>query len=397
VLPLVSPRGQITSKGTLLSLDLTGQVRSGAAWQGTTLDDTVAARFLGAFPIAKLKPRSESWQFFLTGPARARQKVGSTTLPVEVAKASVDFRHRRGDLPGATVQVEADGRLLAPARFQQFSLRDPATARFQGIFEAEKRSEKSDRTRWSLAVEAPGTVDWELGGKQLPLEQLKFQADFRRDRLDVPRATARLLGGAVTGSGEIDHLSSTQDFIAAVQADEVAFGPLAQVYSPGTETAGQLSGGFRLAGRGQPSATESQDFRGAGQATIREGDIFALPLLGPLSPLLSAVLPGTKTGYSKARDARASFSLSDGKLTTRDFEALTTAFVIKGGGEIDMNTKKVKLQARVNTRGPTGMLLYPVSRLLEYEADGTTADPAWRPAVLTLPGKLIPLPGVRRR
>ena len=134
-----------------------------------------------------------------------------------------------------------------------------------------------------------------------------------------------------------------------------------------------------------------------GQATIRDGDIFALPLLGPLSPLLSAVLPGTKSGYSKAREARASFTLADGQLTTRDFEALTTAFVIKGGGEISLDTKAVKLQARVNTRGPTGMLLYPVSRLLEFEAGGTTTDPGWKPAVLTLPGRLLPLPGGRRR
>lgn len=396
-LPLVSPRGQITSKGLVLSLDLTGEVRAGASWQGTSLEDTVEARFLGAFPVVRTPPRSETWQFFLTGPARARQTVGSSILSVEVDKATVDFRHRRGDTPGASVQVEAEGRVLAPVRFQQLSLRDPAAARFQGIFEAETRAAAANRTRWSLAIDAPGTVDWEIAGKSLPLQELKFDAVFRKDRLDVSRATARLLGGSVTGSGQVDRLSSTQDFIAAVQADGVNFGPLAEVYAPGTKTAGQLSGGFRVAGRAQPAAGESLNLRGAGQATVRDGDIFALPLLGPLSPLLSAVLPGTKTGYSKAREARASFVLNDGLLTTRDFEALTAAFVIKGGGEINLDTKRVDLQARVNTRGPTGMLLYPVSRLLEYTADGTTSDPAWKPGVLSLPGKLIPLPGGRRR
>jgi hypothetical protein len=73
------------------------------------------------------------------------------------------------------------------------------------------------------------------------------------------------------------------------------------------------------------------------------------------------------------------------------------AFVIKGGGEINLESKRVDLQARINTRGPTGMLLYPVSRLLEFEAQGTINDPAWTPGVLNLPGKLLPLPGVRRR
>lgn len=402
VLPLASPRGQIASKGPSLSLDLTGQVRSGASWRDTTLDSAAAARFLGSFPLIRTTPRSESWQFFLTGPIRARQKVGPTTLPVEVTKATVDFRHRRGDLPGATVQVEADGRLPAALRFHQLTLLDPATARFQGIFEAEKRPAGSDRTRWSLATESAGRVDWQIGGQSLPLEKLRFQADFRRNRLDIPRATATLFGGSVTGTGEIDRLSSTRDFIAAVQADNVSFGPLARLYSPDSATEGQLAGGFRVAGRGQPATdrpgiTTPANLRGSGQMTIRDGDIFALPLLGPLSPLLSAVLPGTRSGYSKARQAVASFTLENGVLTTGDFEALTGAFVIKGGGDVNLDTRRVNLAARINTRGPTGVLLYPVSRLLEYEADGTTADPAWKPTVLSLPGKLLPLPGILRR
>jgi hypothetical protein len=398
VLPLVGPRGQISAKGHRLSLDLTGQVAAGGSWKGTTLDDTISARFLGSFPLVPVQPRSEAWQFFLTGPARARQLVGTTTLPVEVAKAAVDFRHGREDLPGPSVQVGADGRLLAPSRFQRLALRDPATARFQGIFDAATRPPAAtDRTRWSLGVEGNGIVDWELDGQSLPLEKLRFQADYRRNRLDIPRATATLLGGTVTGSGEIDRLSSTQDFVAAVQADAVGFGPLARLYSPASTTAGQLSGGFRLSGRARPPANQSPNLRGSGQATIRDGDIFALPLLGPLSPLLSAVLPGTKSGYSKAREASASFVLDNNLLVTRDFEALTTAFIIKGGGQINLDTRRVNLQARINTRGPTGMILYPVSRLLEYEAEGTTADPGWKPMVLSLPGKLLPFPDNRRR
>jgi hypothetical protein len=398
VLPLISPRGQITSKGRLLSLDLTGQVQQGASWRGTTLDETVAARFLGAFPlIFKKEPRSESWQFFLTGPARVRQVVGSSILPVEVAKATVDFRHRRAETQGASVQVEADGRVLAPAQFQQLTLRDPAMAQFQGVFDAEKRSPENVRTRWSLNLEAPGTIDWKFSDKSLPLQEVKVEAEFQRGRLEFQRTSASLLGGSVTGTGEVNTLAATQDFVATVQAENVGFGALAKIYAPGTLTAGQLSGGFRLTGNGRPDANDSLNLQGSGQAVVREGDIFAMPLLGPLSPLLSSMLPGTKSGYSQARDARASFALSDGLLTTRDFEALTMAFVIKGGGEINLESKRVDLQARINTRGPTGMLLYPVSRLLEFEAQGTINDPAWTPGVLNLPGKLLPLPGVRRR
>jgi uncharacterized protein involved in outer membrane biogenesis len=270
-------------------------------------------------------------------------------------------------------------------------------AQFQGVFDVEKRSPENNRTRWSLNLEAPGTIDWKFSDKSLPLQEVEVEAEFQRGRLELQRTSASLLGGSVTGTGEVNTLSTTQDFVATVQAENVGFGALAKIYAPGTLTAGQLSGGFRLTGNGRPGADDSLNLQGSGQAVVREGDIFAMPLLGPLSPLLSSMLPGTKSGYSQARDARASFALSDGVLTTRDFEALTMAFVIKGGGEINLKSKRVDLQARINTRGPTGMLLYPVSRLLEFEARGTINDPAWTPGVLNLPGKLLPLPGVRRR
>ena len=130
---------------------------------------------------------------------------------------------------------------------------------------------------------------------------------------------------------------------------------------------------------------------GAGTATIEEGDVFTIPLFGPLSKLIRNVLPeGNKTGYSVAREAKATFRLENGVLKTEDLEALTNAFRFTGRGRVDCADKTVAFDAAVNTRfAPTRMLLTPVSKLLEYTCEGTLTEPKWRPSLtkgLKLPG-----------
>lgn len=390
-LPLLNPGGRISMNGPTLVLDLAGAVRKGAVWEHTTLQDNVEGRFRGTFPIVPKSEaeRTDAWQLHLAGPAKAEQTVGKARVPLEIDRAVIDLRQRRGQSEGPSVQVEGLGRIRNGARCFNLAALGDVDTHFQGVFDAGRHPDPG-RNRWTLAVKAPNLVEYNVAGKQLPLQQLAFTLECRRNRLDISHVTARLYGGHVSSSGQIDHLDGVQEFSLAVQADDIAFGSLASLYSPGVQTAGQLTGSFRLTGAALSRNNPQIKWRGTGRMAVRDGDLFALPLLGPLSPLLDAMLPGTKTGYSKARSATATFSLSDNVLSTNDFEALATAFVIKGGGSVNFNSKRVNLNARVNTRGPTGMLLYPVSKLLEYEATGATSDPGWRPRVLAIPARLLP-------
>lgn len=229
-------------------------------------------------------------------------------------------------------------------------------------------------------------VEYPLAGKKLPLQNASLTAAYREGRVHVSEATAHLLGGTVRLTADMEPAAATRDYSLKLTAEDVSFGSLAELFSPGTSTGGKLSGTLQLAGQAIPQGAPPQ---GGGELTLQDGDIFALPLLGPLSPLIDAVLPGTKTGYSKARKASASFRIQDRKFITQDFEALTNAFVIKGEGTVELDSRRLDLLARLNTRGPAGVLLYPVSKLLEYEAKGTTAEPGWKPRVLSLPGRLL--------
>ena len=307
----------------------------------------------------------------------AEYPLGSRTIPLADPAASIR-------VTGPALDVNLRCRVQTGTRFHQAAFRDSPDLRLSGRFDLD--ASDGDATRWTLGVTAPGVTEYEFAGQKLPLQDVTGTLHFLRDRLEVDRATARLFGGKVTGTATIDRISSTKDYSAALQFDGISFAPLATLFSPGTETGGQLSGGIRFLGSTRPD----DKLRGSGSASIKDGNVFAIPLLGPLSPLISAVLPGTRAGYGKARQAGATFRLQNGVVAVRDFEALTTAFVIKGGGDINYETNRVDLGARLNTRGPTGILLFPVSKLLEYEATGTVKEPGWQPKVLSLPSKIIP-------
>ncbi|MGI8604687.1 MAG: AsmA-like C-terminal region-containing protein [Verrucomicrobiales bacterium] len=302
-------------------------------------------------------------------------------------KQTVDLEGPLGTVTGtaAGLAVELRSRVRPGTTLYGATFKEAAEFWFKGDFDLTGKKTRSD-TRWGLSVAAPGVTEFTFGGQPLPLHGLSGTCQFRRDHLDIERVSAGLMGGKVTSSGQIDRFSTTQDYSAALQFDGISFGALATLYSPGTQTGGELSGGLRFVGSSRPE----EKVRGSGSGTIRDGNIFAIPLLGPLSPLVAAVLPGTKASYGQARQASADFSIQNGVFTVKDFRGLTTAFVIKGGGDVNYETKEVDLEARINTRGPAGVLLFPVSKLLEYEALGTAREPGWRPKVFGLPARLIP-------
>ncbi len=383
-LPVRDGAGRVTGRGVDTRIDARGKLLANTSWQDTTLEEPMDGRFITGFSLEAGDHARDSWQLFLTGPAKAEHVFDGARLPVELQRVAVEFRPRRPGASFPSIQSEITGKIRGGARHAAFTAITDAEARFLGLFEVNPRR-GADRSRWSLAVKCPGLVEYPLGGKKLPLQELAFTAHCREDRLDVTDASARLLGGSLKLGLEVGRLATTRDFALSLRAEDVSFGGLATLYSPGTETAGKLAGRLQLTGRFDDRTPP----KGSGELSLQDGDIFALPILGPLSPLIDAMLPGTKTGYSKAREATATFRISDHKFVTRDFEALTGAFIIKGEGTVELDTKRLDMQVRVNTRGPTGVLLFPVSKLLEYEAKGTTDHPGWKPRVLSLPGRLL--------
>lgn len=377
--------GRVTGQGVDLQIDVRGTLLAQTSWEETTLEEDMDGRFITHFSLEAGDEARNSWQLFLNGGAKANHVFDGVRLPVELQRVAVDYRPKRPRVTFPSIQTEVTGKIRGGARHRAFTALTDAETRFTGVFEVNP-APGHDRSRWTIAARCPGMVEYPLGGKNLPLQNVSFTAGFRDGRVQISDATAKVLGGAVSVLGEMETAAASRDYSLRLVAEDVSFGGLAELYSPGVDTGGKLSVTLQLAGKAIP---EGPPPVGSGELALHDGDIFALPILGPLSPLIDAVLPGTKAGYSKARKASATFRIRDQKFTTEDFEALTGAFIIRGEGSVELDSRRVDLLARVNTRGPTGVLLFPVSKLLEYEAKGSTKEPGWKPRVLSLPSRLL--------
>ena len=109
---------------------------------------------------------------------------------------------------------------------------------------------------------------------------------------------------------------------------------------------------------------------------MTDGDVFALPIFGPLSGIFNSILPGA--GYSIARKANAGFTIKDGIIHTDDFEAAGKLFSMLGHGDIHFLDDKLNFEIRLNMNGP-GVLLTPMYKLFEYVGEGSLKKPDWHP------------------
>ena len=120
--------------------------------------------------------------------------------------------------------------------------------------------------------------------------------------------------------------------------------------------------------------------KGEGTLSVTNGDVFAIPIFGPLSGILNGIVLGM--GFNVAHQASASFLVDDGMVETGDFKIKGQGFDMVGGGKIFFLDDKINFKIRINAQGLPGVLLFPVSKLFEYNADGPLSKITWKPARL---------------
>jgi hypothetical protein len=106
-------------------------------------------------------------------------------------------------------------------------------------------------------------------------------------------------------------------------------------------------------------------------------------MFGILSPVLNSVSPGL--GSSRATEASASFIMTNGVIATDSMIIHSTMTRLQYVGTVDLQQR---LNARVTAQLLRGTpvfgnlfstLLWPVSKLFEYEVTGTLKDPKSAP------------------
>jgi hypothetical protein len=297
--------------------------------------------------------------------------VGSGSFTYDFKKHEVRVSNIRSSLNPVEAIFWIDpkfSKTVAPYKFRR-----PPNVTANGVYQF--RGGKNTR----LEVKADGVngMDYVFLGKTLPFDRVSARLLFTNDRLQILDLGGDIFSGTLRGNADISLAKNNPHYHADLALTNVDFPHLTNLYFNyyHYRTArGQLSGAYDFDGFG----TDARRMHGTGKVGVTNGDVFAIPVLGPISEILNHIVPGI--GYSIARDAAAKFTIRDGIIHTDDFNVSGQLFSVVGHGDLYFLDDKIDLDVRISAKGP-GIVLTPVYKLFEYKGEGSLKKPNWHPKI----------------
>jgi len=293
--------------------------------------------------------------------------VGSGSFTYDFKKHEVRFSNIKTSLHPADAILWIDPKLLksvTPYKFKQ-----PPNLAAEGLYQFGG----GKNTKFEVRVDGSRGLDYVFLGKTLPFDRITARLVFTNDRLQIQDLKGAIFSGSVAGAADISLGHNDPRYTAKVAATQIDFPRLTILYFNYKTAQGQLNGSYDFGGVG----SDSRKMRGKGRLEVTHGDVFAIPVFGPLSEILNAILPGS--GYSIARTATSTFTIKDGVFHTDDFEAQGKLFSMLGHGDVYFVDDKLDFTVRMDMHGAAGLLLTPMYKLFEYEGTGSAKHPDWHP------------------
>jgi len=351
-----------------IRLAIRGKDRNPANWRG---DGTIAldrTRFRGAWI------NSASTEIHFADGAITCQDfrvvrdegTGTGSFTYDFKKHEVRIANIKSSLYPAEVIFWIDPKLWKSVLPYKF--RHPPTVTANGLYQF--RGGKN--TRLEIKVDGANGMDYVFLGKTLLFDRIAGRLLFTNDRLQISDLRGGLLSGTLHGKADISLVRNDNRYQANISVSGIDFPRLTDLYYNYQTAHGQMSGSYDFTGIGNDPRT----MRGRGKVEVTNGDVFAIPIFGPLSGILNHIVPGS--GYSVAHEASATFKIDEGIIHTDDFEASSMLFSMLGHGDIHFLDDKLDFNLRLNMKGP-GVLLAPVYKLFEYTGEGSLKKPDWHP------------------
>ena len=354
-------------KPPLVRLAFRGPSRAPATWTG---DGTVAlqrTRFRGVWMnSANANVRLEKGALTFDEFRVTRDEgAGTGSFTYDFAKREVRLSDIKSTLRPSDAIVWIEPKLLKAVTPYKF--RQPPSITANGVVHFGAPNDHLE-----LTVDAPAGMDYVFLGKTLPIDRVSGRLLFTDNRLQLSEVAGTLFTGTIRGAADISLAKGDPRYQANAAVDGVDFPRVADLYFKHETARGRLSGTYAWTGFG----SEARSLRGNGSVKVTEGDIFAIPVFGPLSGLLNAIIPGA--GYSVAHKANAAFTIKEGVIHTDDFKVSGKLFGMVGHGDVRFLEDELDFSIRINVGGP-GVLLTPMYKLFEYKGEGSISKPTWRP------------------
>ncbi len=296
---------------------------------------------------------------------------GSGSFTYDFKKHEVQISNVRSSLYPAEVIFWIDPKTwktIVPYKFRR-----PPNVVANGVYQFQRRQEHTsgDQGRWRRRNGL--CLSWQNAAVRSCFGAITLH---ERTTCKLAIVRANLFAGTLRGNADISLARNDPRYHATLSVSEINFPRLTDLYFNYKTSQGMLRGTYEFTGLGNDWRT----MRGKGKIEVSNGDVFAIPIFGPLSGILNHIVPGS--GYSIARKATADFTVENGIIHTEDFEAAGALFSMLGHGDIHFLDDKLDFNLRLNMKGP-GILLTPMYKLFEYAGEGSLKKPDWHPAVLS--------------
>tara|TARA_R110002096_G_scaffold215310_9_gene403104 strand:+ start:11307 stop:13871 length:2565 start_codon:yes stop_codon:yes gene_type:complete len=283
------------------------------------------------------------------------------------------------DVAGKVLPVHAVG-WFAPKAAQQllvYDFAEPPEFSIEGTIDCRPGSELARSTArhdYEFSFKSDADASYELFGQVMQLSAPSGTVQIKENSILLSDFKTGTLGGDISASVVLTDIHRVIGYEVDLGVNNIDFRQLAELYSSYKETEGHLSGTMRFEGKG----IGIEHLKATGSAVIVDGNVFSIPAFGPLSKPIQEVLPKLHGDFSVAREANLAFEIADSKFYTRDFQAKTNTFQMKGSGSVDLVTQELDFEAGLNLRGAPGLLFAPVAKLLVFKGEGSVSQPTWR-------------------
>ncbi|MEM1442216.1 MAG: AsmA-like C-terminal region-containing protein, partial [Verrucomicrobiota bacterium] len=293
----------------------------------------------------------------------------------------------------STVDLYAGARAFSPKLAQaltKYRFENPPLVRLAGTLDSRRAEEVGDeprRTDVEISFESTGIAEYDFIGRTLRLSDSSGILSVDRSRVHLRSLDAGVLGGQLKLEYDAKNVrSASRPFDATMQVQGIPLEAVTKLYADTEKVTGTVAGTFHLSG----NASEIATYNGHGRLEITEGNLFAIPVLGPLSKAIEKVTPNQDlAAHSIAREAVASLQIENGVLKTQDLEAFTDTFRVRAAGQVSLIDQSVDFEAVVNPKdGITRAVLTPVTELLTFSCTGTVQEPVWKAKHISNLGKI---------
>ncbi|MGB2010387.1 MAG: AsmA-like C-terminal region-containing protein [Akkermansiaceae bacterium] len=244
-----------------------------------------------------------------------------------------------------------------------------------------------EQTQFVVNLSNPGAMDYTFIGEPLNLSRLQAKVLITGDLVDVSNMSFNTFEGSCSGNLRFYTAHAEKSgYDGDIEFLRLHLKEIGELYKFNNAERGLLTGRIAFTGDGN----EMRKFNGEGSLTLEKGNLFSVPMLGPISKLMGTVLRDKNPTEEKAKDASCTYIIRDGVLFSNDFQATTRSLRFTGEGSIDLHKKEIDLLMRMNARGIFGFIampLRPFIGLFQFAGTGPISAPEWKTTLFTNPNE----------